>query len=74
MDPVPTALSLGWRMAELYNSAELPGPSTPQENAALPAHLPGFGGMLADTVLLPKAGGPGRLTGRLLALSRVWPG
>jgi hypothetical protein len=40
------AVCVGWRMAELYDSGELPGPPQRQEaDSELPAHLPGFGEM-----------------------------
>jgi hypothetical protein len=45
---ISVAINLGWRLAELYNSAERPGPApTPPEPAPLPAHLPGAGEMSA---------------------------
>jgi len=39
------ALCVGWRMAELYNRDELPGPPRDQEADGVPAHLPGLGEM-----------------------------
>jgi hypothetical protein len=39
------AVCVGWRMAELYDSDELPGPSARREAGGLPTHLPGFGEM-----------------------------
>jgi hypothetical protein len=39
------AVCVGWRMAELYDSEELPGPPQHREAGKLPAHLPGFGEM-----------------------------
>lgn len=39
------AVCVGWRMAELYDSRELPGPSRRQGDGELPWHLPGFGEM-----------------------------
>jgi hypothetical protein len=38
------AVCVGWRIAQLYDSDELPGPSAHQD-AVLPPHLPGFGEM-----------------------------
>ena len=40
------AVCVGWRMAELYDSGELPGPLQRREgDGELPSHLPGFGEM-----------------------------
>jgi hypothetical protein len=39
------AICLGWRIAELYDSKELPGPPQRHENGELPDHLPGLGEM-----------------------------
>jgi hypothetical protein len=39
------ALCVGWRMAELYDDDDLPGPPGRQEASGLPAHLPGLGEM-----------------------------
>lgn len=43
---VCVAIDLGWRLAELYDSEELPGPSD-RDRTNLPPHLPGFGEMTA---------------------------
>ena len=39
------AVCVGWRMAELYDSADLPEPTQHREADELPRHLPGFGEM-----------------------------
>ena len=39
------AVSLGWRMAELYDREELPGPAASRQDGDPPGHLPGFGVM-----------------------------
>ena len=39
------AVCVGWRMAELYDKADLPGPPQHQKADELPGHLPGFGEM-----------------------------
>jgi len=39
------AVDLGWRLAELYDSKSLPGPSEHPAPKPLPPHLPGFGEM-----------------------------
>jgi hypothetical protein len=39
------AVCVGWRMAELYDSRELPGSPRRQGDGELPWHLPGFGEM-----------------------------
>jgi hypothetical protein len=45
-DAVCLAVCVGWRMAELYDSRELPGPPTrPEADGELPGHLPGVGEM-----------------------------
>ena len=50
-EPDPTdgvatlAVDLGWRLAQLYDSKELPGPRPPNEAKSLPPHLPGLGEM-----------------------------
>jgi hypothetical protein len=44
-DAVCLAVCVGWRMAELYNRKELPGPPRRRDPDDLPGHLPGFGEM-----------------------------
>ena len=44
-DAVCRAICLGWRLAELYDHKELPGPPLHPEPTELPEHLPGFGDM-----------------------------
>src|SRR5450756_222864 len=44
-DAVCLAVGVGWRMAELYNRKELPGPPHRRAPDDLPGHLPGFGEM-----------------------------
>jgi hypothetical protein len=44
-DAVCLAVCVGWRMAELYNRKELPGPARRRDPDDLPGHLPGFGEM-----------------------------
>jgi hypothetical protein len=44
-EAVRLAVCLGWRMAELYDSKELPGPPENNEPEPLPEHLPGLGEM-----------------------------
>jgi hypothetical protein len=45
-DAVCLAVCVGWRMAELYDSRELPGPPIrPEADGELPEHLPGVGEM-----------------------------
>lgn len=45
-DAVCLAVCVGWRMAELYDSRELPGPpARPEADGELPEHLPGVGEM-----------------------------
>jgi len=39
------AVCVGWRMAELYDRTDLPGPPQHQKDGELPSHLPGFGEM-----------------------------
>jgi hypothetical protein len=39
------AVCVGWRMAELYDSTDLPGPPEHRKAGGLPGHLPGFGEM-----------------------------
>jgi hypothetical protein len=39
------AVDLGWRLAQLYDSKELPGPPQTTRPKQLPPHLPGFGEM-----------------------------
>jgi hypothetical protein len=41
---VSIALDLGWRFADLYDAAELPGPSA-RSRGTLPDHLPGLSDM-----------------------------
>jgi hypothetical protein len=42
---VCVAVCVGWRIAELYDRTELPGPPRHPEAGELPGHLPGFGEM-----------------------------
>jgi hypothetical protein len=44
-DAACLAVDLGWRLAQLYNSKELPGPPQTTRPKPLPSHLPGFGEM-----------------------------
>lgn len=44
-EAVCLAVCLGWRMAELYDSKNLPGPPQRGGNGKLPEHLPGLGEM-----------------------------
>jgi len=44
-DAVWLAVCLGWRLAELYDSKELPGPPEHQQPEPLLPHLPGLGEM-----------------------------
>jgi hypothetical protein len=44
-DAVWLAVCLGWRLAELYDSKDLPGPPERQQAEPLPPHLPGLGEM-----------------------------
>lgn len=44
-DAVWLAVCLGWRLAELYDSKELPGPPEQQRPGPLLPHLPGLGEM-----------------------------
>jgi len=46
-EAVCLAVCVGWRLAELYDSRELPGPPHDREAGDLPEHLPGFGEMTA---------------------------
>jgi hypothetical protein len=46
-DTVWRAVCLGWRLAELYDSKELPGPPGQPGSGRLPGHLPGIGEMSA---------------------------
>jgi hypothetical protein len=46
-DAVCMAVCLGWRLAELYDSKELPGPPSRPASERLPAHLPGLKEMSA---------------------------
>jgi hypothetical protein len=46
-DAARVAVDLGWRLAQLYDSKELPGPSRSAKPKPLPPHLPGFGDMTA---------------------------
>jgi hypothetical protein len=44
-DAACLAVDLGWRLAQLYDSKELPGPPRGAKPKPLPVHLPGFGEM-----------------------------
>jgi hypothetical protein len=44
-DAACLAVDLGWRLAQLYDSKELSGPSRSAKPKPLPSHLPGFGDM-----------------------------
>jgi hypothetical protein len=74
-DTVCLAVSLGWLLAELYDSKRLPGPPPEDDERPLPSHLPGIGAMTpyekacalaahvgADLARLEAALGPGMPT------------
>jgi hypothetical protein len=44
-DAVRVAVDLGWRLAELYDRKNLPGPPDHPKPTPIPPHLPGFGEM-----------------------------
>lgn len=46
-DAVCLAVCVGWRMAELYDAKDLPGPPASDRTGRLPEHLPGLGEMSA---------------------------
>jgi hypothetical protein len=70
------AVCVGWRMAELYDSKELPGPPQRRSPGELPAHLPGLGEMSGHEkacALTAHVGADLAALGRELGLERVMP-